>query len=253
MNTIETSSVKSANRVLDVLEFMASRNAPVSHTELARFLAIPKSSLTQLLRNLVLRNYLQVDRDSNGYLIGDALFETARQGQRQFELADIARPVLQKLAGEMNESCSLTVRKGSIVQMVVGANSNQTLRYVMQEGDTAPLYAVSSGKAILTYLPEKERQEYLETVRLKPITPATITRVEDLVEQLEKVAVEAVGYSFEEYTPGIIGMGVPILDVNKYPIGAINFAIPTPRYNETSRVRLLGALQRSAGLIESKL
>ena len=51
-------SVKSADRVLDLLELLTRRGKAMSHTELSLALGIPKSSLTQLLRNLTDRGYL---------------------------------------------------------------------------------------------------------------------------------------------------------------------------------------------------
>ena len=56
--------VKSASRVLDLLEIFAAAPSPLGVSELARRLSIPKSSVSALLRTLLLRGYLE--RDQHG-------------------------------------------------------------------------------------------------------------------------------------------------------------------------------------------
>src|SRR4051794_22701981 len=61
------SEVKSAARVLDVLELFSAGQDPLSVTDVARKLGIPKSSTQGLLTTLVGRGYLA--RDGTAYLL----------------------------------------------------------------------------------------------------------------------------------------------------------------------------------------
>jgi DNA-binding IclR family transcriptional regulator len=65
-----TSSIKSADRVLDVLELLCRRGNSASHSDIAFSLDIPKSSLTGLLKNLISRNYLEKNLGENTYILG---------------------------------------------------------------------------------------------------------------------------------------------------------------------------------------
>ena len=67
-----TSAVKSADRVLDILEYFSLRDQTLTLGEVAGELSIPKSSTLMLLRNLEARGYLF--REGNqGYRLDPAL------------------------------------------------------------------------------------------------------------------------------------------------------------------------------------
>jgi DNA-binding IclR family transcriptional regulator len=71
-------------------------------------------------------------------------------------------------------------------------------------GDLAPLYAVSGGEAILAYLPDVMRSEYLRSVVFEKFTPNTLTTKEALVTQLDNIRECGIAFSMEEYTPGLV-------------------------------------------------
>jgi hypothetical protein len=70
MANASTGVVKSADRVLDLFELLGRWGAEMSHTDLVEALQIPKSSLTQLLRNLVSRGYIEFSPSTKGYRLG---------------------------------------------------------------------------------------------------------------------------------------------------------------------------------------
>ena len=72
-------SVKSADRVLDLLEFICRRGS-ASHAEISIALGIPKSSLTHLLRNLVARRYLDLSDGTNMFELGEGFFGLLKTG-----------------------------------------------------------------------------------------------------------------------------------------------------------------------------
>src|SRR3546814_4131715 len=74
-NMAAENPVKSADRVLNLLELLAFTPTAQSFTELSQALAIPKSSLFQLLKNLLNRGYVRQDKDTGRYLLGDTVRE----------------------------------------------------------------------------------------------------------------------------------------------------------------------------------
>jgi DNA-binding IclR family transcriptional regulator len=140
-----TVSVKSADRVLDLLELLTRRGKAMSHTELSLALRIPKSSLTQLLRNLTERGYLVFSPGPNTYEPGPGFFALLRQGHEGFNLSALARPVLEKLTGATHESSSFNVYRKDYVALC-GIDSPQALTYRMTVGTRFLLYSSSAGK-----------------------------------------------------------------------------------------------------------
>jgi DNA-binding IclR family transcriptional regulator len=50
----------------------------------------------------------------------------------------------------------------------------------------------------------------------------------------------------DEYTPGIVGVGVPVLSSSGFPLGSLNVAIPSVRYSERVGARAVAVLQAAA-------
>jgi DNA-binding IclR family transcriptional regulator len=241
-----TPAVKSADRVLDVFELLGRWDDEMSHTDIAAALSIPKSSLTLLLRNLVGRGYIEYSSGNHGYRLGRAFAHLARQTCRGFDLATCAQPILKNLTAKLGESSALNRLKGQQVEVVATVLSPQRLVSHMWLGDLAPLYATSGGKAILANLSEELQREYLSSVRLKRITAKTIASVSILRRQLEAVRRTGLAYSYEEFTPGIVGVATVVTATAGHPIGAINIAAPAVRANP-KMIDLAGrTLQRAA-------
>lgn len=238
-------AVKSAVRVLDLLELLALGDE-MSHADIADALEIPKSSLTQLLKTLVARGYIDFDPAAKGYRLGDAFARFSRRANDLRDLVTFIGPILEDITRETHETSALNQLKGNEAEVTATVSSPQRLLSNMRKGDVAPLYATSGGKAILAHLPESIRDEYLRNVQFDPITPKTIRSRKELLRQIAAIRKDGFAYSFEEFTPGIIGMAVPILSMSGAPLGAVNVAAPAIRFDGSARERIGRALQKAS-------
>ncbi|WP_250469606.1 IclR family transcriptional regulator [Caballeronia sp. GAFFF2] len=245
-----SSTVKSADRTLDLFELLARWGREMSHAEIAEALDIPKSSLTKLIRNLTDRGYLRFVPETKGYRLGDAILKLAQQSNQLRSLIACAEPVLGDITQQTAESCALNQLKGEQVEVVATVVSQQRLQSHMRLGDLAPLYAVSGGKAILAFLPDVMRAEYMRSVSFERFTKNTIGTKKALLNELESVRANGFAHSLEEFTPGIVGLGVPILSSTGFPLGSLNLAIPAVRYSPEIGERSIAILKASAVRIQ---
>lgn len=239
-------AVKSADRVLDVFELFARWEREMSHAEIAERLDIPKSSLSQLINTLVVRGYLELCDDKKSYRLGESIAKLARRKARSSELRSLALPVLAELTQSCGESSALNVVQGDYAQVVATVLAHHRLVSHMREGDTAPLYATSAGKAMLAQLPASMLEDYLSHVVFEATLPNTISDAKILRGQLETIRKEHVAYSFEEYTLGIVGIGIAIGEHDDVPLGALSIAMPTVRYNDKVRDEVIEKLTKAA-------
>jgi DNA-binding IclR family transcriptional regulator len=245
--------VKSADRTLDVLEMLAHKARGLTHSELAAELKIPKSSMTQLLSNLVAREYVAFTPGPNTYAIGPALLRLAARERSATSLIDLAQAQCDRITRITGESSSLNMPREDMVQRVCGANSRQPLTFSMTIGEQAPLYAVSSGKVLLAAMDPAHRDAYLARTRLVKITPGTIASLPALQRELRTVAREDIAWSIEEYTPGIVGVAVPVRDGQGTVIGALNVAMPRARDTPLHRKAVVRALRDAAASLHRDL
>ena len=251
MKLTPTSTVKSLDRGLDILEYVAGCAEPPSFSQLMGNLGIPRSSLFHLLTNLLSRNFLERDPKTERYRLGAEIVAIASKVQRP-PLHDRLAPLLRALSLEVSETCGFYVQVGDAVEVVASAISTQALSYTMKVGMNAPLYAVSAGKIVLSELPTEELNRYLARVTLVPVTPHTIRSRSRLKKEIQDVKAAGFAYSREEFTLGITAIATAVRSEKKF-YGAINLAVPTVRFTASREAGYREALRRAAGIIAKEV
>lgn len=247
----QTTAVKSLDRGLDILEYVAGCSEPPSFSQLLTNLRIPRSSLFHLLTNLLSRNFLERDPQSERYRLGAEVIEIARKVKKP-SLRDRVTPLLHHLSQEVSETCGFYVRVGDSVEVVASAISTQALSYTMKVGMNAPLYAVSAGKIVLSELSAQELNQYLGRAPFAAVTPHTVRSKSRLKKELHQVKAAGFAYSREEFTLGITAIATAVRTESKF-CGAINLAVPTARFTPDRDAMFREALRRAAQLIAKEI
>lgn len=246
-------AVKSANRVLDLLELFNRRNRPMSHTDLVDALEIPKSSLSQLLRSLTARGYLSFAPGPNTYELGPAFFELQRRNRGKVDYAAVALPLLKTLTETTGESSSFNLYRKDHVERICGVDSPHALTYRMTIGTRFVLHSSSAGKAVLAALPDDEREDFLSHTKLEARTENTVKSMTELRRQLAKAGREGVAYSHGEHVPGVSAIAVPVRRPDGYPLGALVVAMPAIRFKPPLRDLCVNELLSARASLERKL
>jgi len=244
-------AVKSAERVVDLLELLASSQVPLSHGRLAAGLGIPKSSLTHLLRTLEGRGWLK--NEDGSYSVGSKLLALKSTEVIREALLEIVGPMLAKVSAELDEFCGLNVLAGRRCKLVAAVETGHPLRYSMKVGGTSPLYVTSPGKVLLAFSAKKFRDRYLAEVRLEPLGPKTIGSRVELERQLNRATENGFAVADEEFTPGIVGVATPIKDRNGTALAAMNVAAPKSRMPPARRAQVADVLKSACESVMRRL
>ena len=252
MKRNDISTVKSLDRGLDILEYIAAARHSPSFSQLLKDLEIPRSSLFHLLTNLLLRNFLErTIRRPSGNRLGAEVVEIARKVQRP-SLRDRVTPLLHQLSLEVSETCGFYVQVRDSVEVVASAISTQALSYTMKVGMNAPLYAVSAGKIVLSELRSEELGQYLTRVTFAPVTPHTVRSKSRLKKEVQKVKATGFAYSREEFTLGITAIAAAVRSESRFH-GAVNLAVPTARFTPRRDGEFREALRRTAQILAKEI
>jgi DNA-binding IclR family transcriptional regulator len=244
-------AVKSANRALDILEYVAEAPEPPAFSQLLADLGIPRSSLFHLLNNLLARGYLTQEESGGRYQLGQRIGRLAARIQEP-PFASVVLPHLRRLSDELNETSGFNVWVEDTVEVVATAMGRQALAYTMKIGERAPLYAISAGKIVLAHMDAAASSAYLERVQLKRITSQTLRSKEQLRREITAAKKEGFAYSREEFTPGITGIATAVVQ-DGHLFGAINLAVPTARFTETQDVVFRRELRSAASALGQAL
>jgi len=109
-----------------------------------------------------------------------------------------------------------------------------------------PLHCTSSGKLFLSQMPKAKRRRMLESLSLKRYTDNTITDMNMLESQLERIAVTKVGLNNEEFQAGVIGVSVPVMDDKGHMIASVALQTPVARLPMSRAMECVPRLQQAA-------
>jgi len=229
---------RAANRVVDILELLAASQDGLALRDVSAQLEVPKSSLLPLLRALTARAYLEQGR-SGEYRLGPRVRDLGTAAPAPRELVDVARPALVDLMRRTGETVflgTLSSDRTSIVY-VDKVESDHIIRYAAGVGDRRPLHATSSGKVILAFLAEEEREAIVRSLSFAPHTERTVTSEPALRASLDEIRRAGVCVTVDELVQGASGIAAPVFDRHDRVVGACAIGGPTDRVRP--RVRAL--------------
>jgi len=225
--------VKSAGRVLDLLELFSIGHDPLSVTEVARRLGLPKSSTQGLLSTLVGRGYLA--RDGVAYFLPPEWRDGGYVGGMRARLVSRAKPILQRMAQESQESAFLGVLVGHEIQYLAKVLSPHEVRYDASLNTLRPVYCTSIGLVILAHLDQALAARTLNRTKLEKVTPKTITSREAIDRMLIRTRRSGFAEVKDSNVLGASGIAAPVFGARGEVLGALSIGAPTARYERAQK------------------
>ena len=138
--------MKSLKKTLDLLEIIGETGG-IGVREMSARTGFPPTTVHRIMSTLVERGYLRQNPNNRKYVLSTRFLEFADMVYQQFDLVPIARPYLEKLSSETEESVNLCVLDGSVIVYVDHIHSQKhMLRTFTRLGARVPLYATGVGK-----------------------------------------------------------------------------------------------------------
>src|SRR3954471_11287 len=141
----------SVDNALWLLQLIGERQA-LRVAEAADLLGVARSTAHRLLSALRRRGFVMQDRPNGAYRPGPALNEIGLAAISRIDIRRVARPVLEQLREETQETVSLAVLEGTTVRFLDCAESGRSVRVGNRTGVVRPAHASAVGKAILAGL-----------------------------------------------------------------------------------------------------
>lgn len=238
--------VKSARRALEILEHLTHDPRPVGFSELADELGYPRSSLHGLLATLVEMGWVELDERTRTYSLGLRVWEAGRAYLHARDLVERARPYMERIRDDLDETVQLAVLDGRDVVYVARVDGSHRLVTSYSVGGRVSAHASAGGKALLALLPADDVAERFGGDSLERYTPHTITAVRKLRAELAETGRRGYGIDAEEYTVGVRCVGVPVFDHDGRPVAALSISVPTVRFDAKRQKRALAVLTENA-------
>lgn len=224
-------TVRSVERALDILLCFSRDTPELTMSQIAIKVDIHKSTVHRLLATLEDKHFVERDKASGAYKLGNTMLHMAYLTLGQNNLRTICHPFLLRLRDQFRETVNLSILEGDKMVYLDVLESPQRVKLAAATGQRLPAYCTASGKAILAYSPEEIVSNILD--RGMPWqTKNTITAKEDFFAALGKIREKGFACSREEFEAEINAVAVPILDKKRSPVAAIAVAGPSFRFSD---------------------
>lgn len=243
--------MQTVERTLQLLDTFASHPAHGwSMTELSRATGVHKTTVLRMLSTLEQHGYLVREDESYRYRLGPSAIALGGAAS-QSQVRQVAYPELRRLTEETGETSLLHVISGVETVCVDKIESPQPVRVTFDIGRRGPLYAGSSGKSLLAFLDPDELERLLPNLELRRYTDLTITGIEELRGELERIRERGYAVSYGELDPGVHSVGAPIRNALGRLEAGITLVCPENRWTEEQSSahaeKTLAAAQRISG------
>jgi DNA-binding IclR family transcriptional regulator len=221
------SGTQALDRAVQLVSSVVHAEVPLSFAELQESTGLAKSTTSRMLAALERGGLLERDETGSGYVAGSLFWLYAARHDPWEELVRVARPVMELVGRDTQETVHLSVLRGDQVVQVAQVYS----RYLLGTRDwteiAVPAHTSALGKVFLAWgvldVPE---------ARLERRTPSTLTSKA----ALERQGAEArrLGYccTVDELEVGLTGIAAPVRGAHGDVVAAIGISGPTSRLAE---------------------
>lgn len=246
-------------RAVGIIRLMVQSGAPDRTwgvRELATELSLPPSGVHRVLSGLTDAEWVARDPSGRGYSLGPDFMRLSFLVTDSHPLRHIARPVMEDLVAECDETVLLGVLDPTHLKMTFAASveSSNPLRYVVELNRWIPIHYSASGLGIMAFLPESRREEILETAHLPGAHEHTITDPNKIRDEIAKIQAQGYAISSGQRLLDAVGIAAPIFGPNGAVLGNFCITVPKQRFaGAADETRLSQAAIRHAGRITSML
>lgn len=220
-----TATIQSVDRALTLLRHIAD-NPRKKHTlkDLTTLIEIDKSSVFRLLQTLVAHGLLR--QEEGFYKLGNTIYTFVSSLYDQEKLFELASPLLQKVADETGHNSHLAIKNGDKALFVSRKIGGARITANTAVGEMEDLYCTSVGRCLICDYSLEDIQNLYEGIVLKRFTERTITDLDELYRELQKVKSSGLSIDNEEFEEGVICCAGPVFDYQKRIIAALGVSGP---------------------------
>jgi DNA-binding IclR family transcriptional regulator len=203
--------IPSLARACEMLEIFVETDTPLSSSEVARRISIPRTTALRILMTLCEQGLLS--RQGNDFEAGGALFRLGIRALNAQRLRRFAQPILQRLAGELRETTQLATLSGTDALILEVAEGPRLVRIAQGAGAILDLHCSAAGKVFLAHA-LRPQLAALVAHGLPVRTPNTLTTLPDLEAEIGRI--QSLGYAVddEECDEGVRCLAAPVWDAS---------------------------------------
>ena len=229
-------------KALELLDVFTRSRPLIGLSDLARLAQLNKATCFRLVQELCDYGLLEQVGSSREYRLGPSVLRLAAQREAQVPTRDAAMPILQELANATGETAHMSLIMASVLRpLAVAYSTAYATRVTMEDTDSLPFHATSSGLAVLAFQSEAFVAAQLDKPLVK-LAVRTETNPANLRDRIAHITKSGVAESAGAYETDVNSMAVPLFDAFGSCIGAVSVAAIASRQSSEQVTRTRATL-----------
>lgn len=224
----------------------------MSLSEMMNLTGIPRTTLIRMITSLEEMGFLQKNADGK-YMLGLSFLRFGQLVAERIDIRRIAYPVMKNLQVEADEAVNLVIVDGNEALYIDKIDTSQPVKVYTAIGRRAPLYGGACPRILLAYMPEAEREKYLQTTELVAYATGTIIDKEDLRRELDLVRKQGYSISHSELRDYTSAVGAPVFNGAGEVVASVSLAGLTERFKGERLAALIALLKTATYEISAQL
>jgi DNA-binding IclR family transcriptional regulator len=248
-----TRSVPVLCRALSIMELLAETRNGLTLPEVARRLAIPKSSTHCILLTLLRQNYVTRSPRTRRFILGFKLFSLANEALNGLRLRELAMPHLRQLTLSTGLTVHMAIFERHEAILIAKIDPPGGAGLATWIGRHMELHCTGLGKVLLGSLSDSELTQLLQSRTFPRHNDNTIVSYKRLMQEISKVRANGYALDDEEEEIGVRCIGIPLYGSERTVAAAISVAGSLQQITNENIKSIVARLTRTAGYITEAL
>ncbi len=252
--TATSDGTQSIQRVVALLrELTTSSRRGASCAELASRTGIDRTTAHRMLQRLSSEDLLAYDEDTRRYSFGRLAYDIGLAASERFDLAQLCKPTLARIAEDTGDTVFLMVRSGDDAVCADRAMGSYPIKtFVVDLGTRRPLGIGAGSLAILGALPADVADLVMgrNAGRISGYAQMSSAQLREMMLQTRQagyVAMDVVGVA------GVRAVGVAVMTASGRPVAALSVAAIAARMTPDREQELVKILRRESDALGPQL
>ncbi len=230
-------------RGLSVIRAFDQNSLRLSVAQVSERTGFPRSAARRCLYTLQCLGYVGVD--GSNFFLKPRVVALGHVYLTATPLSITAQPVLDAVARDVGETCTLAVLDHDEILFVAHSSKAPLVSVNIAVGSRLPAYCTANGLILLGALAPHELEDYLSRVKFVRLTGTTISSKKKLVERI--AAVKAQGYAVvdQEFNEKIRSVAIGVRSAGRVA-ASMSIAVPVERVSVQQLTSRLLPFLRSA-------
>jgi IclR family transcriptional regulator, pca regulon regulatory protein len=215
--------IEALARGLDVLRSFRPATPAMTLSEIAGVTGLARPTVRRILITLEQLGYVR--GAGRGYALTPRVLELGMAYVNAMSMWEVARPHLEKLVAQTNESSSMAQLDGSDIVYVARVAVPKIVTLAVTIGTRFPAPATSMGKVLLAALPPATVSRVLAETSRSGITARRQPSPADLETSLREVRAKGWALADQDLAPGIRSVATGVRDGDGRVVAAVNVTV----------------------------